>query len=212
MSDVDLKPVLAVIAGPNGSGKTTLTESALRHEWLQGCVYINPDLIAQDMFGDWNSPEAVLKAAQHAELLRRQCLAERKSFAFETVFSAMDKIDFLREAKREGFFVRLFFVGTDGPEINASRVVRRMQEGGHAVPIEKIVSRYQKSMTNLYEGLKIVDRGYVYDNSADFEGQKLLFRTVDGCVEKTYDTRHEWAEAVRSALPDCHPEETPDPV
>jgi predicted ABC-type ATPase len=48
----NMKPVLAVIAGPNGSGKTTITEALLRHEWLQGCEYINPNNIARDL-GDW---------------------------------------------------------------------------------------------------------------------------------------------------------------
>lgn len=58
------KPKLIVIAGPNGSGKTSVTSQILKHEWVEGCIYINPDNIAQEQFGDWNSPEAVLKAAQ----------------------------------------------------------------------------------------------------------------------------------------------------
>ncbi len=45
------KPVLIVIAGPNGSGKTTITSKILRHEWLEGAVYVNPDQVAQDRFG-----------------------------------------------------------------------------------------------------------------------------------------------------------------
>ena len=56
------KPVLIVIAGPNGSGKTTITSKILRHEWMEDTVYVNPDQVAQDRFGDWNSSEAVLKA------------------------------------------------------------------------------------------------------------------------------------------------------
>ena len=47
------KPVLIVIAGPNGSGKTTITSKILRHEWLEDAVYINPDQVAQERFGDW---------------------------------------------------------------------------------------------------------------------------------------------------------------
>lgn len=57
------KPVLIVIAGPNGSGKTTITSRVLHHEWLEDSIYINPDNIAQNMFGDWNNQDAVLKAA-----------------------------------------------------------------------------------------------------------------------------------------------------
>ena len=46
------KPVLIVIAGPNGSGKTTITSRVLQHEWLEDSLYINPDNVAQHMFGD----------------------------------------------------------------------------------------------------------------------------------------------------------------
>ena len=49
------KPVLIIIAGPNGSGKTTITSRILRHEWLEGAIYVNPDQVAQERFGDWNS-------------------------------------------------------------------------------------------------------------------------------------------------------------
>ena len=49
------KPVLIVIAGPNGSGKTSVTSKILHHEWMEDSIYINPDIIAQEKFGDWNS-------------------------------------------------------------------------------------------------------------------------------------------------------------
>lgn len=61
-----VRPHLIVVAGPNGAGKTSITEQLLRHEWMGGCVYVNPDFIARDEFGDWNSPEAVQRAALRA--------------------------------------------------------------------------------------------------------------------------------------------------
>jgi predicted ABC-type ATPase len=42
------KPNLIIIAGPNGSGKTTITEQILKHQWVEGCVYLNPDEIAKN--------------------------------------------------------------------------------------------------------------------------------------------------------------------
>lgn len=86
MSDAKDKPTLIVVAGPNGSGKTTITEKLLRHEWMDGCEYINPDSIANNLYGDWNSPEAVIKAANYAKALREELLHNRRSIAFETVF------------------------------------------------------------------------------------------------------------------------------
>ena len=80
------KPTLCVVAGPNGSGKTTTTVQLLNNEWAADSIYINPDNIAQDTFGDRNSPEAVLKAAEEATRLRYDCLENGRDFVFETVF------------------------------------------------------------------------------------------------------------------------------
>lgn len=98
------KPKLLVIAGPNGSGKTSITKQILKHEWVEGCAYINPDDIAQHEFGDWNSPEAVFKAAN--------------------------------------------------------------------------------------------------DNSVDFAPAKLLFRSSEGQLEKTYAACNEWASSILNSLPE----------
>lgn len=61
-----------------------------------------PDLIARDEFGDWNSEGPVLAAARRAEEIREACLRESRSLAFETVLSADDKIDFLHRARAAG--------------------------------------------------------------------------------------------------------------
>ena len=77
MTNSDHKPVLIVIAGPNGSGKTTITSKILHHEWLENAIYINPDIIAQKKFGDWNSQEAVMKSVRYCEDLREKCLINK---------------------------------------------------------------------------------------------------------------------------------------
>ncbi|MBQ9311976.1 MAG: zeta toxin family protein [Bacteroidales bacterium] len=179
-------PVLIVIAGPNGFGKTSVTSQLLKHEWMEDALYINPDNVAKDMFGDWNNPESVMKAVKYCEELREKCITEHKSLIFETVLSTDEKVDFIKRAKQEGYFIRLFVVGTENPTINASRIAKRVMLGGHTVPIEKIISRYYKSISNCANVSKFVDRTYVYDNSIDNEEARLLFRYVDGKLFKQY--------------------------
>jgi len=191
------RPVLIVIAGPNGSGKTTITSKILRHEWLEDALYINPDQVAQERFGDWNSPEAVMQAAQYCEQQREQCLARRQSLIFETVLSSEGKVDFISRAHEAGYFIRIFFVATSHPTINASRIAQRVLEGGHDVPIPKIISRYQKSILNCKRVTAIADRVYVYDNSIDDAEARLLFRMTDGLLFKRYtDDIPLWAQAI----------------
>ncbi len=191
------QPILIVIAGPNGSGKTTITSKILHHEWLEDAEYVNPDNVAQEMFGGWNNNEAVLKAAQYCETRREQCLLEGRSLIFETVMSVKEKVDFIKRAKERGFFVRLFFVSTKSPAINASRIATRVMKGGHDVPITKIISRYTKSIQNCRIASQFADRTYVYDNSIDGAEARLLFRMVDGNIYKQYETDiPEWAETI----------------
>jgi len=113
--------------------------------------------------------------------------------AFETVMSAEDKVDFVRRAKAAGFFVRLFFVCTNDPSINAQRVALRVMEGGHDVPIPKIISRYYKSIGNCAELVQVVDRAYFYDNSEADADAKLMFRSDDGAVKRIYGDIEAWA-------------------
>ena len=197
MSTEGRKPVLIVIAGPNGSGKTSVTSKILQHEWMEDSVYINPDIVAQEKFGDWNSMEAIKKAVVYCEEWREKCLVERKSLIFETVLSAKDKIDYIERAKIAGFFVRLFFVCTKSPAINASRIAQRVMKGGHDVPITKVISRYQKSILNCKYIATKVDRTYLYDNSVDDAEQQLLIRLSDGIIVKRYvEQLPKWARQI----------------
>ena len=188
------------MAGPNGSGKTSLTTELLKHEWLQKCRHVNPDDIAQDMFGNWNDPDCVLKAAREATRQRHECLRSRQSLAFETVLSSPEKLQFLHDAKDADFFIRMFFVGTDGPAINVRRIRKRVKLGGHDVPIQKVYDRFEKSLNSLASSIPLCDRTYVYDNSVDFRKPELQFRCVDGVLAKTYETAHSWAETLRAPL------------
>lgn len=197
MEGEDRRPTLCIVAGPNGSGKTTTTRCLLRHQWGEGSLYINPDDIAQQRFGDWNSPTAVLKAAEYATTLRYECLEKKADFVFETVFSSEEKIEFVKKAKERGFFIRIFFVCTDDPKLNVLRIANRFILGGHEVPISKIVSRYYKSIDNITKAIPLADRVYVYDNTAEGKMPTLLFRIADGKIQKQYqDAIPTWAHGI----------------
>ena len=104
-----------------------------------------------------------------ADFLRKKLLAERKKFSFETVFSHPSKLEIMRQAAAAGYKVYLYFVSTESPLINEFRVKARVAKGGHHVPVDKIESRYYRSLDLLFEASQIAYQAYYFDNSKEGE-------------------------------------------
>ena len=120
-------------------------------------------------------------AAVTADFLRQKLLEKRESFTFETVMSSPDKVALLEKAQHSGYRTYLYYVATDDPIINISRVRNRVLLGGHSVPEDKIVSRYERSLDLLMEAIRYSHRAYIFDNSnhrhiwlAEITGGSLL--------------------------------------
>lgn len=106
-------------------------------------------------------------ASVAADFIRQKLLLNKKSFSFETVMSSPDKVEFLRKSRAEGYRNYLYYVATDDPLINISRVEQRVKDGGHDVPKDKIETRYYRSMDLLLEAIKLTNRAYIFDNSEE---------------------------------------------
>jgi predicted ABC-type ATPase len=104
-------------------------------------------------------------ASTTADFIRHELLKSGASFTFETVMSSPDKVSFLKKAQETGFRTYLYYVATEDPIINISRVRNRVRLGGHPVPEDKIVSRYGRSLRLLADAIRHTNRAYIFDNS-----------------------------------------------
>lgn len=158
------KPHLVIFAGPNGSGKSTITEQYFQD--ITELPYINADVIAKEK--EISSLDAAIEAARQ----RTEAIQNKQSFIMETVLSTREKIDLMNEAKAQGYHVRLMFITTQSPTINVDRVQNRVSKGGHDVPVDKTVSRYEKSMNLVAEAANIADSAFIFNNS--FENPVII--------------------------------------
>lgn len=150
------KPEIIVFAGPNGSGKSTFTELL-----KPPMDYINADEIKKSL------KCSDLEAAQIAESQRESHLKNLEEFCFETVLSTDRNLKLLQRAKEKGYFIRCFYMITCNSKINVLRVRTRVEKGGHDVPEEKIVSRYNRALGLVKELIKVCDICHIYDNSGE---------------------------------------------
>ena len=94
----------------------------------------------------------------------------------------------------------MFFFATGDPSINAARVARRVMQGGHGVPIQKIIARHFRSIANCALIAREIDRLYLYDNSVDGAQAKLVLRANKGKIVKRYGEIPEWMSPIAQQL------------
>lgn len=106
-------------------------------------------------------------ASVASDFIRHKLLETATSFTFETVMSSDDKVEFLKKAQQCGFRTYLYYITTEDPIINISRVKNRVELGGHSVPENKIIERHQRSLDLLFDAVRYTNRAYIFDNSGD---------------------------------------------
>jgi predicted ABC-type ATPase len=192
-------PLCTIIAGPNGSGKSTVF--AQLH--LAG-EQINTDEFARRISPDL--PEgASLKAARQVLSRVAALLEGRLDFNFETTLSSHQSLAIMRRARDAGYRVELIFIALRSPEIHLVRVRQRVAQGGHDIPVETILRRYERSFANLPEAIRLTDQTVVYDNT-----RRVLERLVliDGAtivatsLDPANALHRRIGQALARALPD----------
>lgn len=192
-SSIKPKPVFYLLAGPNGAGKSTLYKALT----LQGTIpsraeFVNADLHEASQLQHIADLEARSEAARRwADARRAELLRTGQSFVSETVFSHESKLALIEEAQQLGFFVMLIVVCLNDPQRLLARVAGRVTEGGHAVPPERILARYPRTLANLAVAVRRADVAILYDSEAVSPG---THKAVAIC-------RREWTEEKVSRLP-----------
>ena len=160
----DMRKNLYIIAGCNGAGKTTASYTVLP-EILQCREFVNADEIAAGI-SPFN-PEGVAIQAGRLMIDRIiQLLKDGETFAFETTLATRSYVKLIQQAKKRGYFVTLLFFSLSSSEQAQRRVAQRVSMGGHNIPSDVIVRRYEAGLQNLFQlYMPVCDYWTLYDNS-----------------------------------------------
>lgn len=158
-------PNIYIIGGANGSGKTTVAKQLLP-SFSPNFEYVNADEIAAGL-SPFN-PESVAIQAGRLMLERLKLLSSNEvDFAFETTLAARTFAPFLKKCKNNGYTINLMFFWLSSSDLAVERVARRVETGGHNIPLDVIRRRYDRGRKNFIElYLPRSDNWIVYDNSS----------------------------------------------
>ena len=182
---------LWILAGGNGAGKSTFYDLYLAK---RGIKFVNADLIAKGIDPD-NAENLSYHAATVAAKIRGDLITEGASFCFETVFSHESKIDFIAQAKANGYRVTIVYIHLSDSSLNEARVKQRIAEGGHSVPPDKIHSLIPRTMKHIKTALSIVDEARILDNSSRENPFRQILVMKSGEYEIKVESLPDWAKA-----------------
>jgi predicted ABC-type ATPase len=182
-------PAVYVIAGANGSGKSTFSQSLANRD----IPILDPDAIARTI--DPEFPEQAAIAAGKETLDRiKKYINQSIDFGFETTLSGRSYLKLIKSLKQELWTVNITYIGIDNPQTNIGRVRQRVDRGGHNVPIDDILRRYERSLHNLTPAILMSDLGTIYDNSN--RSMLQLAAIENGIVKPLIEEYPRWFQQV----------------
>lgn len=156
-------PDIFIIAGCNGAGKTTAAYNLLP-DVFKTVEFVNADEIARGL-SPFNPSGVAFQAGRIMLDRLDQLIGENKSFSFETTLSGLTYINFIKNARENGYGITFFFVYLNSVELAIERVAIRVSKGGHTIPEDVIKRRYFKGIDNFSKYAEEADNWYIYDNS-----------------------------------------------
>jgi predicted ABC-type ATPase len=145
------RPVLWIVAGPNGSGKSTFYNRTDIEGWGGSVWIINPDLLTRAIVERerLSLEQANRLAVERVEQWLYASIAVYQTIRVETVLSTDKYRPLIETARAHGFQVRMIYVLLRSADLQTERVRRRVAEGGHDVPEDKIGARRVRSFEQL---------------------------------------------------------------
>ncbi len=170
---LDRRPLVIAIAGSNGAGKSTFYEAHLSQSGLR---FVNADVLAAEL------AIGVYEAAEMTAALRQALIDRGESFIFETVLSDPigEKVQQLAGYLKLGYEVVLIFIRVDSVETSIQRVSMRASQGGHDIPDEKLLARFNRTRANLRRAIGCLPHVLVYDNSVLERPYRLVEQYENG--------------------------------
>ncbi len=163
--------------GCNGSGKSTIATRILS-SINPPPEFVNADVIASQL--NPNDVDAVAITASRIMLDRLKALAtENANFAFETTLAARSFAPFLRKCQSKGYTVNLTYVWLESTDLAIERVARRVISGGHDIPRDIIIRRFQRGRDNFLNLYSPLANNWVVYNNSQSSTQVVAEKTIN---------------------------------
>lgn len=157
----DIMNNYVIVAGADGTGKSSLRGVLEGQNVLLGHI-IDADAIAKE--NNFDNIKAGKKAIEEINY----CLENNLSFTQETTLAGYRTVRTIKQARKQGYYITMYYVGLSSMEESIDRIINRVRKGGHNIPIDDVKRRYEKRISSLSRVIPLCDEVIFYDNENGF--------------------------------------------
>ena len=90
------------------------------------------------------------------------------NFTQETTLSGAKTLRTIKQAREHDYYIRLYYIGVNSAQESIKRISNRVEKGGHDIPTEDVLRRYNKRFDDLIAVLPYCNEVKLYDNENGF--------------------------------------------
>ena len=173
---------LTIIAGVNGTGKSSF-RGVLEGQGVEMGRIVDPDAIAKE--NHFNEIAAGRQAVREID----RAIEADESLTQETTLSGRKITRTVAQAKRQGYFIILYYIGLNTKNESIDRIANRVRKGGRNISPEDVSRRFDKRFEDLDRIVPYCDKVVFYDNENGFV---KVAEITDGKFRYTNGYRPDW--------------------
>ncbi len=150
-----------IIGGIDGVGKSSLT-GVLNSTRNDLGIIVDTDILNAKYGGDR------IKGGKEAVKIIDDCLKKGVNFTQETTLSGARTLKTVITARENDYYIRLYYVGVESAEESIARISNRVRKGGHSIPMEDVMRRYESRFEAIAKILPYCNEVHFYDNENGF--------------------------------------------
>lgn len=157
-------PEIVIVAGSPGSGKSLVVNALSSNVLYQNYSYYSYLDYIKPVVGDEENG----------------FIEDAEDVLVETILTATNQREYIAELKNAGCKITMYYVGTESPMININRIARKAILKEKECDIDKVYSRFFKSLAGAISLIDHINDLYLLDNSEDGEAPVIVGHFHDG--------------------------------
>jgi predicted ABC-type ATPase len=179
-----------LIAGVNGTGKSSFRGVLEGQGVLLGHIIDTYAIAKENHFDNIKAGKKAIKEINY-------CLENNLSFTQETTLAGHRIKRTLIQARKQGYSVTMYYIGLNSKEESILRIANRVRKGGHNIPSEDVIRRFDNRIEALMDIMPLCDKVIFYDNENGFV---KVAEFINNKFNYTNGYRPAWIEEVKNRI------------